>query len=182
MSDKALENAETKKKQLISRRIQLHSEIAALDEQIGKIDSFIRDWHVFAESDPELSTATVNDSIEVVAESYDAPTKRTRGNSRKEDVAETAYIAILEREKPLSRDDLLNEVTQRGMVIEGKDRAGVFTTMLWRMRDKIVKLDSGGYWLADVEYPTENYYPSKKTDFEDLLSDSTKQKSPDIFE
>ena len=182
MTDKALENAEAKKKQLVSRRIQLHSEIAALDEQIGKIDSFIRDWHAFAESAFELSTGEGSDSIVAIAASEEVAPKRTTGNSRKEDVADAAYMAILEWEKPVSRDELLNAVTERGMIIEGKDRVGVFTTMMWRMRDKIVKLESGGYWLADIEYPPENYYPPKKSSFESLLGEQGKAKTPNIFE
>lgn len=168
MADKALENAEAKKKQLVDRRLQLHSEIATLDEQIGKIEAFIRDWHTFAEDLFNLSTTTENDSGADSADESESLPKRTTGNSRKEDVAETACMILLEREKPLSRDELLNAVTERGMVIEGKDRAGVFTTMMWRMRDKIVKLESGGYWLADVEYPPEGYVPPKKEDEDDL--------------
>lgn len=169
MTDRALENAKAKKKQLISRRIELHSEIAALDEQIGKIESFIQDWHAFAENAFDLPTEGKSDSAPTAADSDESPPKRTTGNSRKEDVADVAYMIILEREKPVSRDELLNAVTERGMVIEGKDRPGVFTTMLWRMRNKIVKLDSGGYWLADVEYSPEGYVPPKDIDILDLI-------------
>ncbi|WLD97114.1 hypothetical protein PX860_01060 [Agrobacterium leguminum] len=181
MSDIALKNAETKKKQLVTRRIALHQEIAQLDEQIGKIDSFIQDWHLFAESLPELSTGQFTDSQALSTESPSPPARRTTGNSRKEDVADVAYEIIFEREHPVSRDELLNEVTQRGMVIEGKDRPGVFTTMMWRMRDRIVKLESGGYWLADVEYPPENYFPPQNIGFDDVLG-SPASKSSDVFE
>lgn len=169
MTDRALENAEAKKKQLINRRIELHSEIAALDEQIGKIESFIQDWHAFAENAFESQAGEKDDSATARADSGESISKRTTGNSRKEDVADTAYMIILEREKPVSRDELLNAVTERGMVIEGKDRPGVFTTMLWRMRNKIVKLDSGGYWLADVEYSPEGYVPPKDIEILDLI-------------
>ncbi|MGP4752109.1 hypothetical protein [Agrobacterium pusense] len=181
MSDIALKNAETKKKQLVGRRIALHQEIALLDEQIGKIDSFIQDWHLFAETPTELSTGQFSDSPVVAEESLEPSPKRTTGNSRKEDVADAAYEIIFEREHPVSRDELLNEVTKKGMVIEGKDRAGVFTTMMWRMRDRIVKLESGGYWLADVEYPPENYFPPQNIDFHDVLGSPTSQSS-DVFE
>lgn len=169
MADRALENAEAKKKQLVDRRLQLHSEIAALDEQIGKIEAFIRDWHAFAENAFELATDETGDSATATIDSHESTPKRTTGNSRKEDVAETACMIIREQKKPVSRDELLNAVTERGMVIEGKDRAGVFTTMMWRMRDKIVKLDSGGYWLADVEYPAEGYVPPKDKNDDDAM-------------
>ncbi|MBW8322309.1 MAG: hypothetical protein K0M49_13170 [Arenimonas sp.] len=170
MTDKALDNAEFIRKQLVKRRIQLNSEIIALDEQIGKIDLFIQDWHAFAGDSLKLSTGEENDSSIGTTESQESRSRRTTGNSRKEEVAATAYLVIQERGTPLSRDELLNAVTERGMVIEGKDRAGVFTTMMWRMRDKIVKLESGGYWLADVEYPPEGYVP-QKTGSEDPFAD-----------
>src|SRR6218665_1130658 len=91
MADTALNNAEAKRKQLLSQRLALHSQIATLDEQIGKVDAFIRDWHLFAEIESELSTGHSSDSELLSVESpLDTP-KRTRGNSRKEDVAEAAY-------------------------------------------------------------------------------------------
>ncbi len=40
----------------------------------------------------------------------------------------------------------------------------VLSTMLWRMKDRIVRLPQFGYWIADKEYVPAGYDPSAPYD------------------
>jgi hypothetical protein len=47
-----------------------------------------------------------------------------------------------------------------GIVISSEtDPEMVLSTMLWRMRDRIARLKTGGYWLAEKAYPEAAYDP-----------------------
>ncbi|MEF2547217.1 hypothetical protein VQ045_08605 [Aurantimonas sp. E1-2-R+4] len=159
MTDKALENAESKKKQLVDRRLELHSEIAALDKKIGHIDAFIRDWHSFAGGVDEIPVDNSDQKENKQESSGDTP-KRATGNSRKEEVAAVAREIILTRGSPIMRDELFELLTSCGVVIQGKDPRMVLSTMLWRMRDYIVRVKGGGYWPTDIANAEFDYDPN----------------------
>jgi hypothetical protein len=63
-----------------------------------------------------------------------------RRNSKKEEVAEAAHAVILANGSPLSRLELYTMLIERGLTIEGADPETVVSTMLWRSKDKIVRL------------------------------------------
>lgn len=49
--------------------------------------------------------------------------------------------------------------TNRGLVINGKDPQMVLSTMLWRKRDQVARVNGGGYWLAEVPNEAAGYDP-----------------------
>lgn len=86
-------------------------------------------------------------------------TKRIRigGNSTKEEVAAAARTLIEARGKPIPRAVLYHALIDQGLKIQGKDPEMVLGTMLWRMKDHIVRLKTGGYWLAERPLPEGEY-------------------------
>jgi len=157
MSDKALENAEALKNQLLQRKKELMNEILQIEDQLAKADRFITAWYDFAGVERpkpvENSTAKSDTKEERV---HSAPARRPK-NSDKVEVANVAREIIQERGEPVSRSDLYAELIKRGLTIEGKDPEMVLSTMLWRMRDRIVRLPSGGYWLKEQNWPPAGY-------------------------
>lgn len=161
MTDRALENAKSKRNQLIETKRRLLAELAECDEQINQIDKFIKAWHAFAEDDTLRAVENLSESDSNETATTESVSRRTSGNSRKEEVAAAAREIILERGEPIMRDELYDLLTARGLVIRGKDPLMVLSTMLWRMRDQIVRLDSGGYWPADVPNAAIGYAPKE---------------------
>lgn len=157
MTDRALENAEIKRNQLLERKRALREQIGSVDRQLSAVEVFIANWHEFANTDPESPVDNATVMNENIAGTTQAVSRKAKGNSRKEDVAAAAREAILERGAPIMRDELFELLTERGLIIQGKDPKMVLSTMLWRMRAKIVRLKSGGYWPADV-ISAENGY------------------------
>jgi len=157
MSDKALENAETLRTQLLQRKRELLNEILQIEDQLASADRFVAAWYDFAGLErpkPVDNFSTKADTKEERAHS--APVRRPK-NSDKVLVANVAREIIKERNEPVSRSDLYVELVKRGMVIDGKDPEMVLSTMLWRMQDRIVRLPTGGYWLKEQNWPPAGY-------------------------
>jgi len=163
MADRALENAEAMLKQLLERRKTLNAELINIEDQIGQITKFVKSWHLFAEADP--AGIDHNSVIAVGAqENKPEPSQPVKPKQPKNTdrviVGDEVLKIIRERGQPVSRADLYEELTNRGMVILGKDNEMVLSTMLWRSRDRIVRLKTGGYWIAGEDWPDANYLPS----------------------
>lgn len=167
MPDRAVENAKAMKDQLLARKRRLLAELQDIDDQIGRIDAFVKDWHLFAESDPESAVDKLADVNANKAATSQPVKRKATGNSRKEDVAAAARYVILERGVPIMRDELYDLLTAQGMVIQGKDPQMVLSTMLWRMRDQIARVKGGGYWPADIPNQEAGYDPATATDLDD---------------
>lgn len=170
MSDRALANAEAKRNQLVDRKRALLAELTDIDEQVGQIDRFIKAWHAFAEDEPQKAVENLSDSGANKTATSEPVNKKATGNSRKEDVAAAARYVILERGAPIMRDELYELLTAQGMVIQGKDPQMVLSTMLWRMRDQIARVKSGGYWPADIPNEEAGYDPATARDIDNALN------------
>ena len=64
--------------------------------------------------------------------------------------------------RPVSRGELFPRLRELGINIDGKHPQMVLSTMLWRMRDQVVRL-AEGYWLAEEPYPPLAYDPANKS-------------------
>lgn len=162
MSDSALENAEAQKNQLLERKRRLQSDLAVVDAQLNRIERFIVDWHEFAGTNPPAADQP-NDSLPAIRKRTRVqlgPSERTAGNSKKEEVADAARAVIADRGEPVSRSDLLTAIRERGLTIEGTDPEMVLSTMLWRMKDRVIRLKQGGYWLKEQSYEPAGYFPN----------------------
>lgn len=158
MTDKALENAKNKRKQLLDRKRQVVAELHEIDHSINEIDQFMKAWHKFAE---EAANWLVDKSEHEANKSEHSDTVKSKatGNSRKEEVADAARKFIEDRGEPIMRDELYDLLTAEGLTIKGKDPKMVLSTMLWRMRHRVIRLKSGGYWLAEVPNDKYGYTP-----------------------
>lgn len=161
MIDKALENAEVQRKQLLERRNVLNAELIAVEDGLRRVETFIKEWHLFSEDTEgifnQLLVTEDRRNENKTAGSHSA-TKRPRNPDRTR-VAGVVREIIKERGEPVGRSELFAELKSRGIVIEGKDPEMVLSTMLWRERHRVVRLDKGGYWLKEVNYPPSDYYP-----------------------
>ena len=59
----------------------------------------------------------------------------------------------------MPRKALLKAVTERGIILSGKDPEMVLSTMMWRMQDEFVRLPRWGYWLKNRPYEPAEYDP-----------------------
>lgn len=155
MPDKAIENAMKHRDGLAVKINAAQQQIDEWKRELKRVDAFIDDWHSFASEDGSSTTSI----LEIGKSPSTAPKRRTTGNSSKEEVAEAARELIAERGEPIARDELYDLLTKRGLTIDGKDPQMVLSTMLWRMRDRVVRLKEGGYWLQDEQYSPAEYYP-----------------------
>lgn len=170
MTDKALANAEAKRIQLLDRKRALLRELSEIDANVEQIDRFIRAWYAFAEDDVNLAVDNLTDSERNESEQSPPERKRTTGNSPKEEVAAVAREVILERGTPIMRDELYDLLTARGLVIQGKDPKMVLSTMLWRVKDQIARVEGSGYWPTDVPNSEVGYEPTKAREFDSVLN------------
>jgi hypothetical protein len=173
MADKALENALRVRDEIAAKINRLAEEIEVLRRGLRRAELFIAEWHAFAEG-----RKPTGDLAEGVGAAAGASTARAisapgmgiaenvvavvrRGprpdNSSKEMVAAYAKRILEEHGEPMSRTDLYRELVARGLKITGKNPEMVLSTMLWRMGKDVgvIRLKSGGYWLADRSNPNE---------------------------
>jgi hypothetical protein len=168
MSDVALENAKALKIKALSEIARLEAELRGWHDRISMADQFIDQWNAFASGEPVIPVESV--SAEQNKQEPSPVKRKAIRNSKKEDVADAALQVIREKDEPVSRGDLFKALTDLGLTIEGTDPEMVLSTMLWRMRDRIVRLKSGGYWLADVPYPEGGYNPVSASEAEAVLN------------
>lgn len=88
-------------------------------------------------------------------------------NPSRSAVTDAVLQLIAEAGVPLTRAELFDRLTAKGYRIEGKNPLMVFSTMLWRERNRIARLRGFGYWPADKSYPPAQYSPG--TDQPSLL-------------
>jgi hypothetical protein len=152
LSDKAYENATSRRNELAIAIASAQQTLESLRSELKNVDKFIADWHSFAGTQPPVGAPTIMGDPS-------QPIFKMRRNSRKEEVAEAAIAMIREAGVPLSRATLLEGLVGRGLIIEGGEPDVVLSTMLWRMKGKIVRLQKGGYWPADSPSPDGSYVP-----------------------
>lgn len=161
MSDTALNAA-------LSRMAQLEQEISAqrnaindanarlsrLEAERADVGSWVEMWHQLTGTQGR-PVAAERTAINLPVEKS---VKRTRPrNPDREVVVEKALEIIHDRGQPMNRRAIFDALVERGVVIAGKDPEMVLSTMLWRSKDKIVRLVPYGYWPADVSYPEAGY-------------------------
>jgi len=169
MPDAALENAMKRYNEIGVEIAALGARMADLKAEQERIAKFIEEWHEFAgvggdtglRKWPEIAPAGPLPEAFVAAALSEERKKRTTGNPKKEDVVEASREIIRERGEPVSRADLFRALKERGIELRGADPEMVLSTMLWRMRDQIVRLNGGGYWLADRPWELAGYDPAR---------------------
>jgi hypothetical protein len=178
MADYALENAKSKREQLLAQMKDLQRQRDAVSAELDRVDRFIHDWHEFAGGTAPVNYEEGEQSGNNAGESN---SRRSRvKNPKKEDVAEAARAIIQERGGPIMREELYALLADRGIHIQGKDPQMVLSTMLWRMKDRVVRLGGDGYWLREVPYEPAQYHPA----FDELIgaADEAEPPKPDDYD
>lgn len=167
MSDKALQNAIRHRDDLAAQINKAQQQIEEWRRSVAETDAFIATWRRFAgdDSDQDAPPPPPPPPPPAVEEEPHTPRRRKpTNNSKKEDVAEFARQLITDAGRPLSRAELFDGLTGLGLTIDGTDPQMVLSTMLWRMKDRVVRLEKGGYWLTEVPYAPEYYYADPGSD------------------
>lgn len=151
MTDTAFDNAKAKHDALKIEKDKLEQRLKEIQSEMRDVASFMQQWQQFAYGphSTQLSSVPVTDTKSQVAAK----------NPKKEFVAERARDVIREAGKPLPRSELFKELQRRGITIYGKDPEMVLSTMLWRMKDRVKRIDPYGYWLTEVPFPPAGYDP-----------------------
>ena len=171
MTDTALENAQNRRDSIAAEINSLAQRVEELKRELAKIDAWIAQWHEFADAHQAIAAAKqdtqdtpnkvkyqVGETVKFAQLPKIRRASRATGNPKKEDVAEAARQIIQERGEPVSRAELFRALADRGVAISSEhDPEMVLSTMLWRMRDKVVRLKTGGYWLAERPLPQDGY-------------------------
>lgn len=142
------------------------SRMVRLQREVADLLAWVETWHHLTGT--PLPRATAAEHIE---KSEDTKSKRPQ-NPNRELVAATVADLIRERGHPLSRRELFELLSQRGVIIQGKDPEMVLSTMLWRSRDQIVRLPKFGYWLKHEDYSDAGYW---QLDGEELIGVAAKE-------
>lgn len=157
MSDKALENALAARDALAVKINNAQAEIDDWRRELSKIEEFVALWHGFAGMEAPLGRRDQpQPALGGASPLTDTQEPRPK-NPRKEDVAEAALKIIAERGRPILRDELFELLAAQGVNIHGKDPHMVLSTMLWRMRGKVARIEGCGYWPADRDYRPAGY-------------------------
>jgi hypothetical protein len=164
MSDIAYDNATARRDKLAKSINNTQQSLDEMRQELRSIDIWIEQWKKFAGViDLDINTTTVP---------LTPKPQNLNKNSKKEEVAAAAVEIIKALGEPLARSSLLARLVNKGLVIKGADPEVVLSTMLWRTRNKVVRLKKGGYWAADLPSPDGSYVPGQLND-EDHLSSMT---------
>ncbi len=147
----ALENAKQAKVRLEREIADAQRLIELKEYELRTVDQFLAMYAKF-EAD-EFAVTIEPGNLKKVAGFMGGGTAKRRRNSSKEEVAQTAREILIAAAAPMSRGDLFKAVLDRGLIVEGAEPAMVFSTMLWRQQDKVVRLKSGGYWITGEPLP-----------------------------
>lgn len=165
MADEALNNAFRRRDELAVKINVAQQQIEEWKRELDRADAFIAAWHEFA---GKLADIPVKPKVEVgpIQTGYPVPPppkRKNLNNSKKEDVAAEVRRIIEKRGEPVSRKDLMPVLLERGFKIEGTDPDMVLSTMLWRAGETagVVRLERGGYWLKEKDWPTSGYFPAR---------------------
>lgn len=147
----------------IKRQIEaLRNQIKGLEREAGVLVGFIDTWHSLTGTKGEPSIPYLPNQEKVSA----------RGkNPSREEVGAAVEKILRKLGRPVPRTPLFEEVQSLGLTIHGQDPEMVFSTMMWRMRDRFVRLKKYGYWFKDEPCAFARYQPEHvATRDADLLS------------
>lgn len=152
MTDQAIQNAAATRDELMAKVAAAEKQIAEWREKIARAERFIKDWEEFSGQSAPASLVAVSE----VTVSKSKPHQKPK-NPKKEEVAEVARQIIRERGEPMTRDELFEALTSKGITIHGQNPPVVLQTMLWRMQERIVHLKGYGYWPREDAYMAADY-------------------------
>lgn len=131
MADEVYENA-------LRRREVLRKELRKIEDFLALYDEFRIAKTVDAVDTPDVQR----------------PEQASRPkNPSKEEVAAAARQLMIQRQRPMTRGELVDALKGVGMEIHGADPSKVIGTMLWRVKGQFRNIEGLGYWPTDVQLP-----------------------------
>lgn len=179
MSERSVDDVIYRRGQLMAQVREKMQELEVLNREIDKANALIDAWRAFfgdqvdTTKSPEFPQAVKSRNAES-APSTATPVKPK--NPPKERVAEVALELIREVGRPVSRREIFSRLGSSGIQLQGADPQMVLSTMLWRMKDRIVRLPGFGYWLPDQPWEPAGFDPYGP---HELVSDDGYEPSPD---
>lgn len=150
MADAALDNAMNRRGSLAGQINSQQQRLEELRRELQLVDEFIARWHTFAGLDEDEPLIPVNSPVDKSLEKE----KRVRpSNPPRELVGDAVEALLREWGRPATRARLFEHLPERGIAIEGTDPTMVFSTMLWRMKDRFERIPKVGYWLKGEPVP-----------------------------
>jgi hypothetical protein len=147
----AYEAASRRRDELAKEINDTQQRIEALRIELRSTDTFLDQWRKFAgleRAEPPMAIAHL------------AVQHRPK-NPKKEDVVEASRRIVSEHGSPLGRSELYKKLGERGIVLNGSDPEMVLSTMLWRSKERIIRLPRCGYWMTERPYPIARYSPGR---------------------
>lgn len=152
MTDTAIRNALRRREELVRRIKECEAQIASARSALNDVEAFISAWFEFADEPAKIAIQSELGEVNIRPEpatKYVNPPRSKVGD---------AVERILRYEgRPLPRRPLFLKLREAGVEIQGKDPEMVFSTMMWRMQDRFVRLKEHGYWLKDEPCPEIGY-------------------------
>lgn len=161
--------AVARRSQIMHQLQELRQEARKLEKEMAELDGFLATWRKLSGTSGEQSTQAESTPVEYVPVILPAP--KPPVNPPREKIGDAAEAILKERGRPMTRTDLFNEIKRRGLEIHGKDPEMVFSTMLWRMQDRFVRLPKFGYWLKKEPCSVVGYLPSSLPTTVDIFAD-----------
>jgi hypothetical protein len=155
------------------RRDEITSKIAEMSQELEKLEDFILVFTKLLEESPPESlhlpleqplsevenSAKMEDGVQKSNLYQDAESRprhpRVRNNPEPATVMKEVTEILRSAPAPMTRTELLGELSSRGIKIGGQDPAKVLGTNIWRHMKRandIVSLDDG-YWLSARPLP-----------------------------
>lgn len=129
---------------LRKKRDELSRRVTSLDEAIRVLGALKED---FGPDD-------INLPDDFVATHFGEEPARARANRvRPADVADSVAEILREAGRPMTRGEIADALSGRGIVLAGKDVNKNVGTILWRHQERFVNLEKLGYWLRDLPLP-----------------------------
>lgn len=154
MTETAIKKALSRREALIRSIEILEQRLSTAKTELENANRFIGAWVDFASEDELKELGPALDAVSAASE-------KPLSNPSKEKVASEAASIIRHLRRPLRRTELFQALERAGVRIYGKNPEMVLSTMLWRMRKKIVRLEKYGYWVADEPFPPAGYDPHR---------------------
>ena len=151
MADIALENAERRRDALATEINGIQQQLEVKRKELERVKQWIEDYRAFSNGTLEFELSAPPAPRAKKGKKTANPDRQIVGD-HVEDILKTV-------KKPMSRDELYESLKLEGLEIVGKDPLMVFSTMMWRMQDRFVRLPGHGYWLANEPYPPARYIP-----------------------
>lgn len=133
----ALKTAVAGREYIIAEMTEAQKKLVVLRDELSRVEQFIRQWMAFAGNESDFYF------------SHSQPSSR---NPDKQLVGDLAERFIKSVGRPVPRRELMEFLNKQGVFIYGKQPLMVLNTMIWRMKDRFVRVARRGYWLRDRPY------------------------------